>query len=144
MENKENRILPNLIVVNFDETHLWKDEIQEKAKKIFGYYLINISEITHCAELAGSYYCYSLYNRVENTEEFIVKNSTEQEYSDELFEIENNTVDDDPNMYINENTKLNIIDDSYCKNIKPADIEEQIIEYGLESFIEYYKCNPVE
>lgn len=145
-KNNQDLILPDIIVVKFDETRHWREDIQEKAGKIFSYYVINRSEITHLAETNGSYYCHFLYNRVENTQNFLVGEG--EDYSDELIEIENGYDNDDPNMYVSEHTKLEIVDDKYCQSYSKSELEELIIEDGLEEFIagaiEYYQGNPVE
>jgi len=141
---RQKQVLPNLIVVKFDETKNWREDIQEKAGKIFGYYLVDMSEITHCAELTGSYYCHFLYNRVDNLDSFAVNDS---EYSDELFEIEDGGLNDQ-NIYVSEFTKFNIVADSYCKKFKEDEMKEFLEEENyqelLDDAIEYYKCNPVE
>ena len=93
-------IKPDLYAVKIDETQHWRDDIKEKAGKIWGVYLMDKSEITHLASLEGSYYLYWLYNIVENFEDF-----EENELSD--IEYQNGGNADDPNMYVSEHTKFN-------------------------------------
>jgi hypothetical protein len=88
---------PDFYVVKLEETENWRDDIQEKAGKIWGVYLLDKSEITHLASIQGSYYLYWLYNIVENYEDFD---------DDELFEIEMNSGGDNLNIYIDEHTKF--------------------------------------
>lgn len=67
---KETTLLPNLVVVKFDETSYWREDIQQKAGKIFAYYLIDTNLVTHLASVERNYFCYFLYNRVQNIENY--------------------------------------------------------------------------
>lgn len=53
-------------VIAIDETSHWRDDIAEKAKKIEGVYLVNLTEPAHCCELAVSYYATFLRNFFTN------------------------------------------------------------------------------
>jgi len=145
-KNNQDLILPDIIVVKFDETHHWREDIKEKAGKIFSYYIINRNEITYLAETKGSYYCHFLYNRVENYKNFLVGEG--DDYSEELFLIENGDNYEIPNKYVSEHTKLEIVDDKYRQSYSESKLEELINEYGLENFIEetieYYQKNSIE
>ena len=44
-----------LRVCLIDETEHWNNEIADAAGKIFGVYLYNVDEVTHCCELTPSY-----------------------------------------------------------------------------------------
>ncbi len=146
---RQKEFLPNLLVVKFDETMNWSDDIQQKAGKIYGYYLVDTSEITHCAELTGSYYCRFLYNRVENIDAFVIEEDEDSvTYSDELEEIEYGGSSENTNIYVPEFTKLDVVSDSYCEKYSETELQDFLEESAYEDFIEeaieYFKCNPVE
>lgn len=135
----ENIIKPNFVVIKLDETRNWSEYIQQRAKKrIFGYYLVDLSIITHLCEITGSYWCEFLYNRFEDTSSFEDENGElTDELTDELtlFEMEGES------MYIPENTNLNIV----AKYDYPYDGEdEEDYENFIERIIDHYKSNPVE
>lgn len=136
MEAVKN-IKPNLVIIKIDETSNWSADIQEKAKKIFGYYLVDLSIITHLCEITGSLYCEFLYNRLECIDSFL---DSEGEATDELTELEF----EGESMYISENSHLDIVH-KYPYNEAEGDLEG-FEDYGefIESIIDYYKSNPVE
>ena len=118
-EDEKREVLPDFYAVKLDETENWRDDIQEKAGKIWGVYFYDKAEVTHLASIQGSYYLYWLYNMVENLEDF---------EEDELTEIElqNGGVPmDDPNMYVDENTKF---DEEYKVQWNEEELKE-----GIES-----------
>ncbi len=148
-EKNQDLFLPEIIVVKFDETGYWRDNIREKAGGVFGYYLINRSEITRLAEINGSYYCHFLYNRVENRQNFLIGEGNKKNYLDELTEIETGADIDEPDMYIGADTKLTIVDDSYCKSHTKEELkglmnDDKKLQSFIENAIEHYQEYPVK
>jgi len=136
ISNMENKVIkPELVIIKIDETSNWREDIQEKAKRIFAYYLVDLSIITHICEITGSYWCEFLYNRFENTDSFL---DSEGEATDELTEHENNGESD----YISVNSNLNIVH-RCVYNENDQDVEDDY-EGFIEGLIDYYKGNPVE
>ena len=142
-QRHQDLILPDIILVKFDETDNWREDIQKKAGKIFGYYLIDRNEITYLAEIRRSYYCHFLYNRVENPQNFLLGKANNKEYSEELAEIENGD-NNEQNIYVSEYADLDIID-SYCQLYSKDELKKWIETDGSEAFmesaIEYYQKN---
>jgi hypothetical protein len=132
-EKEKRETLPHFYAVKLDETENWRDDIQEKAGKIWGVYFYDKSEITHLASIQGSYYLYWLYNIVENYENFD---------EDELSEIENLSIDDS-DMYVHENTKFDDEEDLEWeeKELKEAIESEENYNELIETVREYLKGN---
>jgi len=123
-KSEKRTVKPDLYAVKIDETQYWDGGIKEKAGKIWGVYLVDKSEVTHLASLQGSYYLYWLYNIVENDENFD---------EDELTEIEmmNGGNNDDPNMYVNDNSTFD--------EEQKVEWDENELEESMESEEEYDK-----
>jgi hypothetical protein len=134
METVKN-IKPNLVIVKIDETSYFSDELQQKAKKIFGYYLVDLSIITHLCQLTGDYWGEFLYNRFECVDSFL---DSEGNATDELTGLEM----EGDSMYITGNSHLDIVH----KCSYDYDETEGFENYNefIESVIDYYKSNPVE
>jgi len=137
LESQTKKILPELAVVKFDETSEWQDKIAEKAGKIEGYYLADLSQHVNLAEITPSIGLYFLYNRFQNTKKF-------DEY--ELTELESENGGEDF-MYVPVNAVENNI-------VKMLDVDKEELEEAVESeedyndFIEskldYLRGNPIE
>lgn len=67
-------------VVTFTETSNWRDDIQKKAKKIEGVYLVNLKEPTYLCEMSVSYPATFLRNHFHNAKAFDEDELTEMEY----------------------------------------------------------------
>jgi hypothetical protein len=135
METVKENTKPNLVIVKIDETSNWRADIQENAKRIFGYYLVDLSIITHLCEITGSLYCEFLYNRFECIDSFL---DSEGQATDELTELEF----EGESMYISENSHLDIVH-KYAYDYDETEGFEEYDEF-IESVIGYYKANPVE
>ena len=124
-EEKFKEVKPELYIVKIDETHFWKDDIQKKAGKIYGVYLLDKSVETHLAELRGSWWLEFLYNVFENYENFD---------DDELTEMENNN-GDEPGMYVHNNSTF---EDEHKVVVADSELEEAMeSEKDYNDFIEY-------
>lgn len=106
------------IVVTVDETYAWREDIQEKAKKIEGVYLIDLTKPTHCCELAVSYYATFLSNFFHNRDAWD---------DDELttMELDNG---DEPGHYFSGSSIFNVV--------------KRYTSGTLEDTEEYERCNP--
>lgn len=134
---KFKSVTPEIYVVKIDETQYWREDIQEKAGKIYGIYLVDKSVETHLAELKASWYLYWLYNEVEIADKF--------EDEDELFEIENQGNSDEDNKYVHVGSTFEA---EHKANIDEKDLleamdgEEEYNEF-IERQIDYFKGNHV-
>lgn len=134
---KENQILPDFYYVKVDETEQWREDLQKKAGKIYGIYLIDKNRIVHAASLQGSYEAHFIENFIKNSDNF------EEE---ELTELEKMTNSDENIRYFNEGMTFeeeksanDIVDKEEL--IEASNSEEEYNEI-IEKLIEYYRGNP--
>ena len=66
-------------VIKIDETEHWREDIQKQADKIFGVYLVDLTEPTHCCELSVSYPADNIKNFFENPRNISEDELTENE-----------------------------------------------------------------
>ena len=64
-----------LKVVKIEETQFWKPAIANKAGKLFGVYIFDSTQSTHCCEIRASYYLRFMYTF---TEEFVDDKTNEE------------------------------------------------------------------
>lgn len=108
------------VVIKIDETKYWKDEIKDKACKIEGVYLIDLTEPTHLCEISVSYPGTQLKNFIQNFEAFS---------EDELTELEREELE--VCKYFHGNSEF---------NIEAEYGSEEIMDF--EEVLEYEQCNP--
>lgn len=106
-------------IIKIDETKYWREDIRVKADKIFGVYFVDLTEPTHCCELAVSYLAESIKNYFENP-----KNITE----DELTECEL--------------CEQGLGEISYLSGSSTYHIEKLYKDTDKEEIMEYERCNP--
>lgn len=56
-------------LVTLDETKDWRDDVQERAGKVFATYLYDENRVTHCCEITPSFELYHLYSTPLNDDE---------------------------------------------------------------------------
>ena len=80
------RLRINAWVIGFDETRNYniKPEHAPHIQAIYGYYLFDRNEVTHCCELTPSYYLIHLYDVVILTPE--AQDSLDEEMKDQIFQ----------------------------------------------------------
>ena len=131
--------MPRIYGVVLDETEYWNEDIIQKADKIFGVYLYNPKEITHCCEITPSY-------------ELHFMGSFAQEYPEN--ESEHEILYDD---IITGDMNTELVKYFHCKGIdKMPLIKRGSIKKGrffytsynkkdleFKDILEDYKCNPV-
>lgn len=79
--NRRNKF----IVVTVDETENWREDIAEKAKRIDGVYIIDLTKPTHLCELSVSYYAIFISNFFHNVDAW---RDGEDNVTEELCEME--------------------------------------------------------
>lgn len=129
---------PKLIVVRFDETDRWSDDIIEKVRSsgstAWGYYLVDLSKPFHQASLQLDVQGYFMYNRLWNGEQECPFGE------DELTDLE--SLDGD-NRYPTFALR------SDWGEVLPVDTSDWDEEWEtwdeyIESKLEYYRGNPIE
>lgn len=106
------------VLIKTDETQYWRSDIVKKAKKIFGYALVDLTQPTNLCSIQVSYAYEMVYYRVMNAEKF---------NEDELTEIEN-VVDD--NGYYNDSENCQIVRE--WSDMEFEDVKEMLVGNPIE------------
>lgn len=136
------------IVVKVDETNHWAEEIQQKAKgKIYGIYLVDLTEPTHCCSLSIDYPAYFIKNHFENVEFWQDSLGNWLNNADELFELEfEGGVDS--GRYFSEHSSFEVVskverlDEEFEAELNFIDDnKEKAHAEWIDNLIEYYNGN---
>jgi hypothetical protein len=88
---------PDFWLVKIDETDKWCDSLKSKVKRIWGIYLIDVTQHTYCCEMTPSYWC----DFVESYPQHFAETSTdEQDKLNEEIGDEGDRGGSDNSMYI--------------------------------------------
>jgi len=127
---------PKLIIVRFDETHEWREELQEKCKVIWGYYLVDLTQHLYQCSTSPDVQAYFLYNRFEFKEGVIPYG--EEELSDMERDHGGSAY---PTFQASTNWgSYKVVD---CSDFDEGGFEGEWSEF-VEGMIENIQCNPIE
>jgi len=141
---KPNQGTLRLAVVAFNETSNWADEIQAKAKgPIYGVYLVDLTEPTHCCSFQLDYPCYFISNHFADVSSWQDENGDWLPNMDnEMTTLERNS-GDDTMSYFSANSSGRIIEEirlsnkEYRKEVSNAEGHDK----WIESYVENYLAN---
>jgi hypothetical protein len=127
---------PKLIIVRFDETRDWSEEIQSKCKVLWGYYLIDLTQHIYQCSMSPDVQGYFLYNRLD------WKGKKCPFTEDEMSDME--SLDGDsrfPTFQASTNWgEYKVVD---CSDFDEGGHEGAWEEF-VEGMVENYQCNPIE
>lgn len=141
METTEKTIIPNFVVVAFDETEYWKEEIKNDCEKIEGVYLVDLNRVIYHGSLTPDYFAIFLYNAVHLNEGI----------DPDAWHNDNDHIEsENDDMYVNGYSSLNIVhapkpltEPEWEKFREEYDTYEKAYEAYEEEQKEYYRSNHV-
>lgn len=119
-----------LWVIKTDETDNWIDEIQKKAGKLYGIYLVDPNVNFHLCELTPSYEARFIDTYTENM--------VDDETDDEIREA---NAGSDQTVYYHTHSKFNIVEKWEIDGDGIEEYNEDRDEY-IEGVLEHYAGNP--
>jgi hypothetical protein len=142
---KPNQATLHLAIVAFNETQHWADDIQTKANgPIYGIYLVDLTQPSHCCSFQVDYPSYFIMNHFANVSAWQDANGDWLPgMDDEMTNLERNA-GDDTMSYLSGRSSGRILDEvrrsnkEYRKELSGSDNDH---DKWIEEYIEYYLGN---